>query len=74
MGVVAGIEDDDNLTEFLMLDGGSDEHVARPDFGDEHPLEPSATRLRGVQKSRIAVDGQRAVPMLLGDQTECSGQ
>ena len=50
---------------FVLLDGGSDDHCARPSFGEGLPLEETDVRLRDAQKTRIPLSGARTVPMAI---------
>ena len=52
-------------TDVVILDGGSDAHVAPSAFGEQLPLEPSTSRLRDVQAARITLEGARKIPMVL---------
>jgi len=53
--------------DILLLDGGSDAHVATAEFGKHLPLSETAMRLRNVEQGSMVLDGQRDIPMVLGD-------
>ena len=57
----------DTRERFLLLDGGSDEHCATRAFAPEIPLEPTTTRLRDAQRTRIPLDGCKEVQFLIDD-------
>ena len=51
--------------DVVILDGGSDAHVAPPAFCGTVPLEASTSKLCDVQSGRLAVQGACKVPMVL---------
>ena len=52
-----GVSNAPNDATFVLLDGGSDDHCARPCFGGNKPSTPSTIRLRDAVKRTIALDG-----------------
>ena len=53
--------------EWLMLDGGSDEHCARPSFVEGHPLASTSVKLLSATRQKVELDGECEVPYVLGD-------
>jgi hypothetical protein len=53
--------------EVVILDGGSDAHLAPPSFGEGLPMVESSVRLRDVQKTPIPLLGDRVTPMVLAN-------
>ena len=53
--------------EFVMLDGGADEHCCKPTFAPSAEVKPTDMSLRDVQKRQIPLHGQKLVPMIIGD-------
>ena len=56
-------------SHIIILDGGSDAHVANRAFCRGLPVEPSTAKLRDVQKTHIPVAGAAKVPLVL-DKTQ----
>ena len=56
-----GVSNTSSDATFVLLDGGSDGHCARPWFGGNKPLTQSTIRLRDAVKRQIDLDGVKQV-------------
>jgi len=52
------------MTDYFMVDSGSDAHMCRRDFASNIMMEPPTVKVRDVQKQRIELDGSRKVPFV----------
>ncbi|CAK0799166.1 unnamed protein product, partial [Prorocentrum cordatum] len=62
---------DYGVDEFLMLDGGSDEHCARRSFAKHIMVKETSSKLVAAQKQKISLDGESKVPFAMGGQVAC---
>ncbi|CAK0789057.1 unnamed protein product, partial [Prorocentrum cordatum] len=60
-----------DVDDFLMLDGGADEHCARRGFARHRVVEPASTKLIAAQKQNISLDGEAMVPFTMGGRVVC---
>ncbi|CAK0861993.1 unnamed protein product [Prorocentrum cordatum] len=60
-----------DVDDFLMLDGGADEHCARRTFARRSAVEPTSTKLIAAQKQKISLDGEAMVPFTMGGRVVC---
>eukprot|EP00971_Amphidinium_carterae_P040071 786750-Amphidinium_carterae.1 len=63
---VDSTEGHESHDEWIVLDGGSDEHCGRRDFATEYPLKRTSVRLRDAQNNDIGLDGEKSVNLQMG--------